>query len=370
MKKFLLWILLVVVIMCISIITAMKLYIPTGSVLLKTAGRAGNQLFQYAAAYSLAKETDSKLYVIVNKKHKDLGYEKSEYALGEFNIPEDNIVYLNKYNRLYMKFIYEYDNFFVNIIKKFLNIEYVDEANFISIAKIQNNKILVMKGFFEAPFYFEKYKDELLKKFTFKNVDTKKLNKIINNISQKKLTCIHVRRGDMVYNGRFTSIEFQKKAIILTKKLINNPEFFVFSDDPEMVKNELGDIKNLKFINGNSAIEDLYLMSKCSNNIITRSSFSWWAAYLNQNKGLVIAPYNLYSEKFFMEINDLKKRVIMRDSYSKSTPNNWILLNESSKFNENSTDIIRNLDIYSGNRIKLSICNNGDFYSNLCFSNN
>lgn len=74
---------------------------------------------------------------------------------------------------------------------------------------------------------------------------------------------------------------------------MKNPEFFVFSDDPEWCKTNLK-IENAKYITWNSGSEayrDMQLMSLCKHNIIANSSFSWWAAYLNDNlKKIVISP--------------------------------------------------------------------------------
>jgi len=387
MKKFLIYLSIILTILIISLVTLMKLYIPTGSILLKTQGRAGNQLFQYAAAYSLAKETDSKLFLIVNTNEAKAGYTKSQYALGEFNIPKENIIYTNKYNRLYFKLIYDYYNniFIKRLNKKILQIRYVGEINYFAYKKIKNDKIIVMDDYFESPVYFEKYKEELSKQYKIKNIDNKKLDKITHQITQKNSVCIHVRRGDMLFNDRLISIDFQKEAISLTQEIIDSPRFFIFSDDQNMVQKELSNVHNLEFIEGNTAIEDFYLMSHCRNNIITRSSFSWWAAYLNPNNGLVISPYQHYSEKFFRGIKDLNERYSKRSAYARSAPKNWVLLNENAdnfstivteyikdkeKINEILKDYVpRKFDIYSGNRVQLEICKNGDFRPNLCFLN-
>jgi hypothetical protein len=56
---------------------------------------------------------------------------------------------------------------------------------------------------------------------------------------------------------------------------------------------------------------DMLLMSKCKNNIISNSSFSWWAAWLNENKNkTVIAP-----SKWFKK--DIKHDII---------PESWVKL--------------------------------------------
>ena len=88
--------------------------------------------------------------------------------------------------------------------------------------------------------------------------------------------------------------------------------FFIFSNEPKWVKGWVislmksqikegmtkEDIKNLErrfvLMEANSqhtGYLDMFLMSKCKHNIISNSSFSWWAAWINDNpKRLICAP--------------------------------------------------------------------------------
>lgn len=60
--------------------------------------------------------------------------------------------------------------------------------------------------------------------------------------------------------------------------------FLFFSNDAEWVKCNF-DIPNMIIVDcnqGENAWQDMFLMSKCTHNIIANSSFSWWGHGLIQ----------------------------------------------------------------------------------------
>ncbi|MDO8610808.1 MAG: alpha-1,2-fucosyltransferase, partial [bacterium] len=109
---------------------------------------------------------------------------------------------------------------------------------------------------------------------------------------------IHVRRGDFITNKanpQFIGLDYYKSAINKINKLVNNPLFFVFSNDIPWCKTNLSSLADdIHYINhnkGKDAYKDLLLMSACKHNIVANSTFSWWGAWLNQNsKKIVIDP--------------------------------------------------------------------------------
>jgi hypothetical protein len=115
---------------------------------------------------------------------------------------------------------------------------------------------------------------------------------------------MHIRRGDYQNNPTtkefhgLCSIEYYQRAIKLMNENVDNPHFFVFSDDMNWVRKEYEINGQHTFVDINDESNgtiDMQLMSLCKHNIIANSSFSWWAAWLNNyNKKIVIAP-----EKWF-----------------------------------------------------------------------
>ncbi len=114
-----------------------------------------------------------------------------------------------------------------------------------------------------------------------------------DEIEKNESVALHLRNFNTegVIN-RNTPKEFYIDSIDRIKNSLNNPKFYIFSDNIELVEKLTRDIKfDHKIVNINSeqnAVNDLWLMSKCKNFIVPRSTFSWWGAYLSKNKNKII----------------------------------------------------------------------------------
>lgn len=123
-----------------------------------------------------------------------------------------------------------------------------------------------------------------------------------------KICAIHIRRGDYVDNPFYAQlgVDYYRAAIEEIKGKVNH--LLVFSDDIEYCKKLFVGFSSIEveFIEGQSDIEDLFLMSKCDHNIMANSSFSWWGAYLNSNPDkVVIAPKAWFGEDTVLDTKDL-----------------------------------------------------------------
>ena len=122
---------------------------------------------------------------------------------------------------------------------------------------------------------------------------------IINHITSANSVALHVRRGDYLsaenvnlFGGVCTKRYFENAVNLISKKS-PNPTFFVFSNDFGWVKENLilGDAVYVTCNTDSDSWKDMYLMSLCKHNIISNSTFSWWAAWLNNySKKIVISP--------------------------------------------------------------------------------
>lgn len=155
-----------------------------------------------------------------------------------------------------------------------------------------------LDGYWQSWKYFQDIEQEIKKTFQFKNELTGTNKQIEKQIQNTNSVSIHIRRGDYVklqgIYGNICTMEYYNQAINLINQIVQRPTFYFFSNDIEWVKKTFGNKDNYVYIeeNGeNKGYIDMRLMSTCKHQIIANSSFSWWAAYLNNNvERKVICP--------------------------------------------------------------------------------
>jgi len=166
------------------------------------------------------------------------------------------------------------------------------------VSGIQGDKVY-MDGFWQNYKYLLPSKDKLLKLFSFKLPENFSDNQFLRKIIKSNSVSIHIRRNDYLepefqHFNVIKTTDYYLRSIEYVKKMCENPEFFIFTDDMQWAKENFRG-GNYNFVDGNFgklSYLDLYLISLCKHNIIANSTFSWWGGWLNANPSkMVIVPH-------------------------------------------------------------------------------
>lgn len=273
-------------------------------------GGLGNQMFQYATGRSLACHNNTQLKLDISQFHQD---NLREYCLSPFNITE-NIASQADLNRVNRPLAWKVKNP-VKTLKSVKNrktpITYVKERDFNfnpEILKLPDN--IYLEGYWQTEQYFKRIEPILQKDFSLKIT----LGTIIHEMSERivqdgNAVSVHVRRGDYVTDPETNkthgvcTIDYYERALEKMMQNIDNVKFFIFSDDPNWVKENISlDAPSYCVSDhGLKNYEEQYLMSLCRHHIIANSSFSWWGAWICSNpEKIIIAPKKWFNRS---EIN-------------------------------------------------------------------
>ncbi len=273
----------------------------------KLWGGLGNQMFQYALGRSLALK--NRTYLQLDLSEYLVNSEGADYVSRNFELDLFNVNYIKD----------KKENFIVSKILNYISpVKYIQENGFVyDPSVLEKRGRLYLYGYWQCENYFKAVESTIRRDFTFKKQPNAANMQYLNNIDKVNAVSIHFRRGDYVavqtainFNG-ICSIDYYKAAIAQIKSKVENPHFFVFSDDLSWVKENIDFEDPHTFVDGNygeNSYEDMRLMAACKHNIIANSTFSWWGAWLNNNRDkVVIAPKNWFKT----ERTDI-------------IPNNWI----------------------------------------------
>lgn len=270
-------------------------------VIVKLMGGLGNQMFQYAFGRHIALKNKRPLKL-------DLSFYEQEasrqYELGHFAIDVE-IASQEEIDALKERHF----SLASCLSRRFLAAkpQFVHQKGMaFDPGYSRTQRDVYLDGYWQSENFFRESAEQIKRDFQFKTEASSPNRQLLSEIAGVTAVSLHIRRGDLVENKSLNKIhglctlEYYSKAADLISRQTSQPVFFIFSDDMEWAKNHLKLNHEMRFVDINdqqSAHEDFRLMSCCKHNILANSSFSWWAAWLNQNYGqITIAPKKWFAD--------------------------------------------------------------------------
>lgn len=272
-------------------------------------GGLGNQLFQYAIGYALAKESGQELRFnpSFTSNMTPRGYKLPNLQVQYSDVVEDKDLpqkvrilknkYVNKGCRLIKDGeIYKYKNGIYFLEK--------DESFRPGVLKLRAENMYI-DGYFQSEKYFVKYREDLLEQIKPSYASEGEYEKVLGEIKTCNSVAVHVRRGDFKKDNNpyhyVLEDGYYRNALRYVEERVGKPVYFWFSDDIDWVKENFGQQDNFHFISLHTAhadIDEMMLMKNCHHIITANSTFSWWAAWLNEHEDAIrICPGKRYGNK-------------------------------------------------------------------------
>lgn len=317
-------------------------------IIIHLTGGLGNQLFQYAFARSLSYNLDVELFLDISLFSHTEKRKHVVFGLHSFNI-KGIIGYYPYIDKTSVGINYSQDCDLISYVEGF---PFPDSLhNYEVIDSFDNIKLpAYFKGWFQHQIddcktcyitenYF-KINNNLIHndlKYSLPLSDNSK--RLLKEIKQYDSVALHIRHGDYINYPKFgfCTKQYYQNAINFITKDLSNPKFYIFTEDPEWVDSNLQigfPYQIIRFNEKNNTAgrgyaELLRLMSSCEHFIIANSTFSWWGAFLSENKNkLIISPKPWFQDRTVLEADtiDNVKTISLKNDYSSIFDNSKRLL--------------------------------------------
>nr|WP_276562422.1 alpha-1,2-fucosyltransferase [Hoeflea prorocentri] len=163
-----------------------------------------------------------------------------------------------------------------------------------------------LHGYWQSERFFADFKEEIRKELSVKTEPDETNARLFDEIMITPAASLHIRRGDYVSDPKANAVHgicslayYENAASLIARTMGQEPVFYVFSDEPGWVADNLRLPYEMRIVSHNGAknYEDLRLMSACRHHVVANSSFSWWGAWLNPSpEKLVVAPARWFAD--------------------------------------------------------------------------
>ncbi|MDC7286386.1 alpha-1,2-fucosyltransferase [Blautia schinkii] len=270
---------------------------------IKLCGGLGNQLFQYAYGYQMAKKVNTGIILDTS------WFERQNLRNPEilkFNIQYESIEQVWESNSR----IAFFNKTYINRTLRAIGLEkyHIGGYRYFKESRYKYKKSIdeyardgsYLDGYWQCPKYFDSVRTDLIKMYKTGSLSSEVLE-LGQKLKEENSIAIHVRRGDYPKEKKLISRllaisdEYYKQAVsFMLEHVGESAKVYVFSNNMTDALGMLTPMVSDKIKQmgvKTTALEEWYLMKCCKNQIIGNSTFSWWAAYLNENQDkLVCAP--------------------------------------------------------------------------------
>lgn len=274
---------------------------PPGRLVARIGGGLGNQNFIYAAARRIALKNGAEL-VIDDETGFSYDYlYKRKYALSAYNIAgrlatdREKLKPLVRARRKLLRWRSSLHAFSDRPLI------YQELRGFdprLIGATVPAGKTRFIEGVWASAKYFEDIAPVIRQDLTLRPEHANPLAPLVRQIRSEERIAVHVRwfTAPSSAQGNNLSQGYYRRAVEEISRHVEQPRFMLFSDDPATAIAMAGLPPHSTVVadrhpgDGNGVIDN-WLMRHCRHFIIANSTFSWWAAWLNDAPGkIVIAP--------------------------------------------------------------------------------
>lgn len=160
-----------------------------------------------------------------------------------------------------------------------------------------------LDGYFQSEKYFKGIEQVIRNDLQFRvSFSDRKVTAYQEKISDSDSVAIHIRRGDYLRKPlhNICTAGYYLNSIEYIRESLADPHFFVFSDDIAWCRTNMksGDYDFVDLDVTGRRLVEFHLMGSCKHIIISNSSFSWWAAWLNSNPDkIIVSPSRWFNDE-------------------------------------------------------------------------
>lgn len=158
-----------------------------------------------------------------------------------------------------------------------------------------------LEGYWQSEKYFQDISADLRRELSGRVPERAAIQALGDQMKREPSVAVHVRRYTEAAGNDVPLLPtaYYEKAAAEIARRVPGARIYCFGDDPQWLLQQRalppGAIAAAAVVGSVSALDDLWLMSRCSHFVIANSTFSWWGAWLGERDGsMVLAPAPAY----------------------------------------------------------------------------